>query len=100
MNILVNIFLSSIDILRNFSKEFAFQPVDGFSPTTHMPSLLKSGKGPPHSKTLPRCRATFGQRKAFWSGPVLPSSKRAKAPLRLDGGWCFGICQAGAASAS
>jgi hypothetical protein len=53
----------------------------------------KSGGGPPQSKTLARHAAISERREASWSAPVLPPSRRAKAPLRRDGGWRFEIGQ-------
>src|SRR5690242_2560832 len=53
--------------------------------------IVKSGGGPPQSKTLARWPKTLETRKASWSAPVLPPLRRAKAPLRRDGGWRFGL---------
>jgi len=54
-----------------------------------MRAYRKSGGGPPQSKTLARCLRATEWREAFWSAPALPPSRRAKAPLRRDGGWRF-----------
>jgi hypothetical protein len=47
---------------------FNFVP---FAVCASFPFKIKSGGGPPQSKTLARCLTTGGKREAFWSAPVL-----------------------------
>jgi hypothetical protein len=60
--------------------------VEGHRPSSVVPHCGTEGG---QSKTLARLPMASEPREASWTAPALPPSRRARAPLRRDGGWRF-----------